>query len=72
MDLLIVNLNETASYKMSFRSVTFSYCHDLTKSSRNYTFTLLGARTHHGMRFSTTSLPICKYRAIITVKNTIN
>ena len=73
MNLLVVNLDETATDEVSDWCVIFCYCYDLLESSWDDSFSLIALiASHHCMCFSTTSLSITKDCAIITFKNIIN
>lgn len=67
MDLLIVNLNKTAPYQVSFAAITLCDCHNLAKCSRDDSFPLLCTCAHHCMRFTTASLPISENSSIISI-----
>lgn len=72
MNLFVVDLNKTASYQMSFTTITFCDRHYLTKSSRNYAFAFFTASPHHRVRFTTPSLTIRENGTVISIKHIVN
>ena len=73
MDLLVVDLDKTATDKMSSRCIIFCYSYYLLEGSRNNSFGLLALiAAHHCMCFSATRLSISKNSTIITFKYIID
>lgn len=57
---------------MSFWIVVLGNGNYLAESSRDDTFALFSVASHHGMRFTTSGLPICKDSAVIAIQYIIN
>lgn len=67
MDLFVIDFNETASHEMIFCSLIFSYCNNLTKSSRDNALGILAFSSHHSVSLTATCLSIGEDGAIVPV-----